>query len=116
MRPQHDPAQRRTDSDMFPIIKRYLESNQTQSDFCQQENLPQHVFLYWLRKYRRQHQTTSLSATHRQAFLPIHITGKPAASATACEILLPTGIVVRFDQRPHPEELARLVAAVTTGA
>ena len=42
-------------SDMFPLISRYLKSGLTQEAFCRQENLTLPVFGYWLRKYKRCH-------------------------------------------------------------
>jgi len=43
---------RRTSSQMYPIIENYLSSGLSQFDYCEANNLAQHVLSYWLRLYR----------------------------------------------------------------
>ena len=129
MTTNHSNVQRRRQADeMFPIIERYLECGLTQEEFCQQKNMPLHVFHYWLKKYKREQSSAPKPSPPSQgraagapAFLPIQLTGpEPApnakATATGCEtgieIVLPTGIVVRFGHTLEPEHLAHYIAAI----
>lgn len=107
---------RRRQSDMFPLISRYLESSLTQQAFCQKENLTIPVFGYWLKKYRQHRLQGTGDGQHRSpAFIPIQLskTAIPAsATATpACEIVFPTGLIIRFGAPLTPEQLTRFIAA-----
>jgi len=137
MTTNHSNVQRRRQAEeMFPIIERYLECGLTQEEFCQQKNMPLYVFHYWLKKYKREQgsapKPSPLSqgrAAGAPAFLPIQLTGtEPSSGAkaislrqaqdtatgreTGTEIVLPTGIVVRFGHTLEPEHLARYIAAI----
>lgn len=46
---------RRDSQQMYPIIARYENSDQTQADFCETHQINQGVFQYWLKKYRDEH-------------------------------------------------------------
>lgn len=37
---------------MYPLIEQYLASDSTQHSFCEQHQIPFHVFHYWLQHYR----------------------------------------------------------------
>jgi len=45
---------RRTSLQMYPIIEDYLKSGLSQLDYCEANNLAQHVLSYWLKQYREQ--------------------------------------------------------------
>lgn len=103
--------QRRRAREMFPVIKRYQDCGLTQKEFCEQENLALHVFHYWLKKYK-QEQPSEPDASPNPAFLPIELTGRAYTKSTACEIALPTGIVIRFSHSPKPEQLAKFITSI----
>ncbi|MBN2260747.1 MAG: hypothetical protein JW702_09385, partial [Clostridiales bacterium] len=57
--------QRYTQEEMYIAIELWKESNLSQHKFCEREGLPQHIFLYWLKKYRNQKRISS-----SQSFIP----------------------------------------------
>ena len=38
---------------MFPLMELFEESGMTQRQFCEDKDIVQHTFTYWLGKYRR---------------------------------------------------------------
>jgi len=48
---------RRTTSQMYPIIEDYLSSELSQLEYCETNNLAQHVLSYWLKQYREQNSS-----------------------------------------------------------
>jgi hypothetical protein len=44
---------RHTAKTIYPLIKRYLEGNQSQKSFCESHNLSLAVLNYWISKYRQ---------------------------------------------------------------
>ncbi len=101
--------EKRTAVSMFPLIEKYLAGNSTQKQFCRQHNLKLWAFHYWLKKYRRQAPGAA------PTFLPIQLSEESSVEpGSACEIVLPTGIVVRFPASAgfSPEQLAHFITAL----
>ena len=46
-------------AEMYPLIESYLDSGLTQKQFYRQQELPHHVFSYWLRHYRKHNGLSS---------------------------------------------------------
>ena len=102
---------------MFPLIKAYLDGNVRRSVFCQQHNLTIDIFKYWLKKYRKAQQApancAAISAKPKHtAFVPVHVNPMPAAGQTACEILFPNGVRLRFG---HPVNAQLLIQLIHSG-
>ena len=70
--------------EMFTLTKLFLSSNQTQVDFCVDNNLKLATFSYWLKQYRM--ETGSTDAPGFIALQPIVRSG--------LEIRLPNGILI----------------------
>ena len=60
--------QKYTQEEMSIAIELWQESNLSQHEFCRREGLPYHIFLYWLKKFRKQ---KSLSLP--QSFIPVKV-------------------------------------------
>jgi len=108
-------AGRKTAAIMFPVVEKYLASGLSQKAFCDQHKLPAASFSYWLRKYRKA-QTSSpaapASGTPEDAFVPIRITAT-SSTQSACELVFPNGVTVRFS---HPVEPGLLIRLIHSGA
>ncbi|MCB9508756.1 MAG: hypothetical protein H6695_01155 [Deferribacteres bacterium] len=102
----HDSKQRqrRTAAQMFPLIEQYLAraDDLTQTAFCKQEQLPDAVFYYWLKRYKNQHDSvadaTLPAEPTRSAsrFLAVDLPVAGAAVSAVCEIEFPNGVRARF--------------------
>ena len=93
-------AELRNSSQMFPIVDAWQQSGQTQEEFSIAYGMSKHVLSYWVCKYRKaQRSAEQQSETTTPSFIPVHT---PAAVASSSmEIVLPTGVVIRFaDQVP----------------
>lgn len=113
-------AQVRTDQEMFPLVESWLESGLTQKQFSQQHGVSEHVFCYWVSRYRKGHpadKTKQQSAPQKEnpAFIrlspPAAVVAPPAAVVAAWGVTggtgpesanpdtaveLPSGVVLRF--------------------
>lgn len=114
--------QLKTEQEMFPLVEAWLESGLTQKQFCSNHELPVHILVYWVGRYRKAQPqkttadkavatrskvakkvvvTDSSSAFIRLApSLPIPSPAPTAASSQlptgSTEVVLPTGAVIRF--------------------
>jgi hypothetical protein len=99
---------------MFPLIEAYLDGRVRRSVFCQQHNLSIDTFKYWQKKYHKaqqaQNASTIVSAKPKPAaFVPVHINPPPPAEETACELIFPNGIRLRFPQPVTAQFLMQLI-------
>jgi len=96
----------RTSEEMFPVVEDWLQSGLTQKSYSQQHQLPGHVLPYWVGKYRK-----TQSATDQKTSSFIRLTPPAAPSMHSIEIVLPTGVVVRFAQPVPVTYLQQLLSA-----
>jgi transposase-like protein len=87
MRSSEPSANRR--AQMYAMIERYLGSDQSQTVFCQSEQISKSTFAYWLRRYRQDKPGST-----EPAFRPIPI--RPSSLIVHCEIEFPDGLILRI--------------------
>lgn len=87
---------------MYPLIEAYLESDHTMKAFAADHAVPESVFGYWLRKYRREKTADS-------PFVEIAPEGVTAYGHPIVEVLHPSGIRLRFFNPVAPSYLASLL-------
>lgn len=46
----------RKETEMFPLVESWQQSGMTQKVRSQQQQIPEHVFTYWVSKYCKKHQ------------------------------------------------------------
>ena len=79
--------QRRSKTEMYPIIEAWQNSGQTKQAFCKDRGIPKSIFFYWYKQYK--------TDQGQGGFVPIKIkrgTDIPAI----IEIEYPNGIVLRL--------------------
>jgi len=94
---------------MYPLMEKYLFSQLTQRQFCQQEALSMSTFLYWLKKYRRHQQNDAQTS---REFIPLHFAANknlPTSTQPTCAVEYPNGVVVRLFGSVTVQMLAQLV-------
>jgi GT2 family glycosyltransferase len=47
---------RRTKEEMFPVVEAWQQSGLSKKSFCEEQVIIKSVFLYWVRKYRDEHE------------------------------------------------------------
>jgi hypothetical protein len=87
---------------MFDLIESYLQSGQSQKQFCFENNLSYSKFIYWLKKYRS-------SRRFSQEFIPLNF---DSLSGQSCIIELPTGIKLQINQPLNPKAISDIIAAL----
>lgn len=130
-------AQVKTEQEMFPLVKSWLESGLTQKQFCATHQLPIHILAYWVGRYRKAHPnkatavrgeattgkmskkiiaTESSSGFIRLSPPPAIPTPIPTAATNqlatgSIEVVLPTGAVIRFSATVPASYLTELLSA-----
>ena len=99
---------RRKSEEMFPLVEAYLEGHQTMKAFCLEQELPEYVFMYWLRKYRRQ-------VAVQEPFVEITPSSASEPVQPLVELLYPGGIRLRLFMPVPPSYLAPLVGVEPQG-
>ena len=85
----------RTSEEMFPVVEAWLQSGLTQKAYSQRHDLPLHILPYWTGRYRNVQQGSIVSPPELSQghFIPVS-TNKEMKGGM--EIVLPTGVVIRF--------------------
>ena len=94
---------RRSRSEMFPLIEKWLSSGLSRSAFCAQEGLSIGTFAYWRAKYLSATQESSAPST--TDFVPIAIAS--TESAPIMEVNL-SSVSMKFYQLPPVSYLQEL--------
>jgi len=87
MRTSESSAARR--DQMYEMIQCYIASDQSQTVFCQSEQISKSTFAYWLKRYRQDKPVST-----EPAFRPIP--NRPSSLAMRCEIEFPDGFSLRI--------------------
>jgi hypothetical protein len=100
--------------EMYVKIQDFLSREITQKEYCQQENLSYSTFMYWLRKYRKEHALPSQRASLPSGFIPLKLTSDSAISQTPldCEVKLPNGILIRCQTASINSSLVTLIQSL----
>lgn len=77
---------------MFGHIEQWQQSGLTQKGFCEQSNVPYHVFHYWYKRYRNQGNNVGSS------FIKLDVPPGIPSNALHVELLLPDGKRLLFYQ------------------
>lgn len=85
-------GKQRKQSQMFPLVKRYLASDQSRVDFCTEHNIKVHTFQYWLGKYKEDR----LDKKQFNKFVPIQIQEEKAVTNRSLRLTFPNGTKVEL--------------------
>jgi len=85
-------GKQRNESQMFPVVKRYLASNQSKVDFCGEHNIKVHTFQYWIGKYKEDR----LDRKQLDKFVPIQIQEDKAVPNRSLRVTFPNGTKVEL--------------------
>ena len=80
----------RTSAEMFPVVEDWLQSGLTQKEYSKQHQLAAHILPYWVGRYRQTHANAQPQGA---SFIQVATT---PTSVHGMEIVLPTGVVIRF--------------------
>ena len=97
---------------MHALIEAYLrEPGITQQAFCARHQIAYSTFHYHLAKHRRLQAPAKEKSAGR--FIPLTLSDPTAlpAGPSACEIVWPGGVIIRFETNPSPEYLMVLLQA-----
>jgi hypothetical protein len=85
----------RTPIEMFPLVENWLQSGLTQHAFSLRHQIPVHVFVYWVGRYRKARPAPPDPSADGDTprFMRLFA---PTISVTATEVALPGGVVIRF--------------------
>src|SRR3954467_9151313 len=84
---------------MYAHIEQWKQSGLSQKVYCEQQRVKYHVFHYWYKLYRDQHQQAAQESESKPsaAFIPLTLNAFPAATAFA-ELHLSDGHRLVFHQ------------------
>jgi hypothetical protein len=72
---------------MFSLIEKWQQSDQTQKDFCREHDLKLATFHYWQKRFRKQDKEEP------SGFIPMEIS---SSYARAVEIRYPNGVIIQL--------------------
>jgi hypothetical protein len=92
-----------TSAEYFPLIEKWKLSQMSQTSFCTAQNLPIHIFRYWLDKYRNQTNDTD------DKFIPIRMKLPISKITSPLEIHYPNGVRIVLDGNTDARLLKTLI-------
>ena len=102
------PQKVRTSREMFPLIRSWEESGQSQKEFCVGRGIKPHIFWYWLRRYREDQDEAKESPN---GFIPLKVEAAAEESVLA-EIIYSDGTRLIFKERVGMKLLQSLLPKV----
>jgi len=96
---------------MYAHIEQWKQSGLSQKVYCEQQGVRYHVFHYWYKLYRDQHQQTAQKPPSKPsvAFLPLTLSTSPATGAFV-ELHLSGGHRLVFHQMISVDYLKALIS------
>lgn len=98
----------------YALVREYLnQPGITQREFCLKHKIAYSTFQLYLSKFRRQQSDQPKPAESSGHFVHLDLPGLALATnnPSACELIWPDGLVVRFGEKPNPEYLVALIKA-----
>ncbi len=95
---------------MFSLIRKFEVSQMSARAFYHQHQLAEHIFYYWLKKYKEDHSPVE------NGFLPVEV-GSPVLSPAnesndGVHILYPNGVSVTLDKSVSISRLKALITVI----
>jgi hypothetical protein len=101
-----DKQRRRSREEMFPVVEAWQQSGLSKKSFCEEQGIIKYVFLYWVRKYRDEHEP--------DGFVPLTSGGALSLMQNySIEIHYPNGVVLKLPANT-PVSLVRHYVGCTT--
>jgi transposase-like protein len=98
---------------MFTLIEQYLQSSQTQPEYCRSISVPLSTFYFWLKKYRQRQCLQSPSQPSSQSsFVPMTIAlPGPMSGHIPQSIIIqyPNGVRIRINGAPDTKQILELI-------
>lgn len=87
---------RRSKEQMYPLVESYERGDVSKQDLCEEQNLGEGTFWYWVRKYRSEHEGCFVELVDAEV------------TDVGTEVILGEG-VIRFSCRPPANYLRELL-------
>lgn len=97
-------------TEWFLVIEEYQNSNLTQAEFCNQNNLTLAKFVYYLQIYRKQNNIKSQK--EKPSFSDISISQPISSAASEIKIEFPNGFRCQVSSSISPEALKKILGAL----
>lgn len=97
---------------MSSLIQSYQSSNQTQKDFCVENDINYSTFQFWLRKCRENKNTIDRREKRLRSggFVPVDISASTGEEAIGFQIEYPNGVRIFFGSVPDMGIIRELLA------
>lgn len=78
---------------MYPLVKKWQQSGQSQKAFSKAHGLKAHTFQYWVKKYEKEHSSKPLPKDTSE-FVPLLVSNQAGDVGTSTQIKLsyPNGV------------------------
>jgi hypothetical protein len=93
---------------MYAHIEQWKQSGLSQKVYCEQQTVKYHVFHYWYKLYRDQHQAAQPQPKPSASFLPLTLVNP--SSAAVIELHLSGGQRLVFHQMVSADYLKALIS------
>ena len=96
---------------MYPLVKKWQQSGQSQKAFSKAHGLKAHTFQYWVKKYEKENSSKPLSKDTSQ-FVPLLVSNQSGDVGTSAQIKLsyPNGVCLEFPSQVSLNYLRNLIA------
>lgn len=100
----------RKKTEMYPLVKKWQQSGQSQKAFSKANGLRAHTFQYWVKKYEKEHSSKSLPKDTSE-FVPLLISNQAGDGGTNNQIKLsyPNGVCLELPRQVSLNYLRGLI-------
>ena len=97
---------KKTERDMFPMIKKWQASGINPKEFCNTHDLSLQIFYYWVRKYKRS------QALPGSGFIPVEVNPIEESFKGEVQILYPNGVQITLSDEVSIPRIKALINAI----
>ena len=100
----------RKKTEMYPLVKKWQQSGQSQKAFSKAHGLKAHTLQYWVKKYEKEHSSKSLSKDTSQ-FVPLLVSnqGGDVGKSTQIKLSYPNGVRLELPSQVSLNYLKTLI-------
>jgi len=84
-------GKQRHQSEMYPLVRKYLSSDLSKIEFCRGHDIKIHTFQYWLSKFNE-----DCEKEKQTKFVPLELEESSPSSNQVIRISYPSGMIVEF--------------------
>ncbi len=93
---------------MYSLVSSWQQSDQSKSDYCQEQQINIHTFSYWVQKYKKTNGEKK-EKPKTEKFISLQVESGVEHRTAGVELCYPNGVRLRLESQPAVSYLESLI-------